>query len=258
MRIIRTFILALILAFALSHCTEDGDASTPSVLSGSYANILTLGERLYVLASGELHTFGLEDISSPQLLNSQEVNLSIESLFYNGENLFIGSSEGMYIYSIDENGIPQKQSVTRYEELVEFLPCDPIAANRQHAYVTLSTSVQASDACFRSVDINELLVYDISEVQTPQLVSRIGMQEPKGIGLDGDLLFVCQRYDGIKVFDISEPANLVELYHFGEFEAFDLIPTNGLLMVIGKDQIHQFDYSDKDNMYKLSSYDLKD
>lgn len=254
----RRILLALIFTITLSNCTDDAELSTQTVLSGSYANIVSLGDRLYVLASGELHTFEIEDRSSPSLINSLEVNQSIESLFYNGVNLFIGSSEGMYIYDIDENGIPQEQSVTRYEELVEFLPCDPIAANENEAYVTLSTSVRTTDGCFRSADINELLVYDITNVESPQLLNRMGLAEPKGLGLDGNLLFVCQKNDGIKVFDISDPVNLIELYHFGGFVAFDLIPTNGLLMVIGDDRLHQFDYTDIENMSKISSYDLKD
>lgn len=254
-------IIGLIAVVSLMNCSSNSDSifenSNQNVLSGSYANILALGDYLYLLGSGEVHTFNLSEPSNPELLDSQSINDNIESLFYNGVNLFVGSQEGMYIYEIQADGIPKRLSVTSYQEIVDVEPCDPITANTEHAYVTLSTTISDVGGCARLEQVNELLVFDIANPDSPMLVGRNDLDEPKGLGLDGNILFVCLRNDGIKVFDISDPSNLEELYHFDGFGAFDLIPTNGLLMVIGDDELHQFDYSDIENMYKLSVYDIK-
>lgn len=249
------FILSVLLLYK---CESSDSSAVSSALSGSYANILALGDNLYVLADGSISTFNITERSTPEFIDSQEVNSSIESLFFNGTNLFIGSSEGMYIYSINESGIPNLESVSSYSDFVDVLPCDPIAANENHAYVTLSSNVQSNGPCSRFQEINELVIYDIDDVTNPVLLNRNEMEEPKGLGIDGNLLFVCERQNGIKVFDISDPNSIIQLYHFDGFRALDLIPNDGLLMVIGDDQLHQFDYSDIDNMYKISNYELRD
>ena len=84
------------------------------------------------------------------------------------------------------------------------------------------------------------------------------MDAPKGIALDGDILFVTEKNDGLTIFDVSNGANPVELYHFPGFSAYDLIPANGLLMVVGDDILHQYDYSDIDNVSKIGQFALQD
>jgi hypothetical protein len=48
-----------------------------------------------------------------------------------------------------------------------------------------------------------------------------------------------------------------QLAHYGNFDAYDVIPFNNVLMLIGADGIFQFDYSDPQNIKPLSQISVK-
>jgi hypothetical protein len=56
----------------------------------------------------------------------------------------------------------------------------------------------------------------------------------------------------LKVYNASDPKNLVKITGFEDVNAFDVIPFNGVLMMIGKDGLYQYDYSGPANMNLLS------
>ncbi len=247
----------------ISSCAQDaaGEFSpTAEVLSGSYANMLTLGNFLYVLGDGQLKTLSLDDPSKPEIIDEQTLDFDIESLFITGQNIFVGSMQSMFIYIIGENGVPQFQSRTDYNAFGNGA-CfsDPIAANATYAYSTLENSTTGEfDQCWRPELADQMRVYDITDLSNPIQVNMLLMDAPKGIALDGDILFVTEKNDGLTIFDVSNGANPVELYHFPGFSAYDLIPANGLLMVVGDDILHQYDYSDIDNVSKIGQFALQD
>lgn len=261
MKSIFQFTLSLLCIIALGGCYADeslsDSGSSNTVLSGSYANMLTIGDKLYMLAGSTLQVLDISKRDEPQRITSIEVNDGIESLFYNSEHLFVGSDEGMFIYSLDASGIPILQSQTSYDNFDIVLPCDPIVANDTIAFSTLSTTFE-SGPCQRIVQLNQLRIYDIKNVTNPDLITTLEMETPKGLGLDGEHLFVCEQYNGIKAFDVSSPNNIREIYHSTEFEARDVIPANGILMVVSSDTLYQYDYSNIDNIYRLSSYGFED
>ena len=79
------------------------------------------------------------------------------------------------------------------------------------------------------------------------------MQNPKGLGLDKELLFICDTSDGLKIYNRSDPVNIELIYHFTHLYPFDVIPYNGLLFVMTDSAIHQFDYNDHSNIYEIST-----
>ena len=58
--------------------------------------------------------------------------------------------------------------------------------------------------------------------------------------------------DGLKIFDVSNPRDIQLIKHFDFFTAFDVIPLDGLLLVVGPDNVYQFDYSDLENIKQVS------
>lgn len=229
-------------------------SSSQATISGSYANMLVLDDFMYIINKEKLLTYSVYDKKDPLLIDTKDLGFNIESLLHYKGKLFIGSSESMYIYERNQSGIPVKLSETSYADFGSFF-CqrDPIAVNDTHAFVTLS-SVQ-NQWCGR-FEVNELRVYDINNFQDPQIISQVTMESPKGIGLDGDYLFVCEEENGVVIFDVSVPETPKIIQHFKGFKAFDLIPDNGLLIVVGPDQLHEFDYSIISNIKYLSSIDL--
>lgn len=262
--ILRNNIVIALLLIGLFGCEQDSltiptDASGSNSLAGSYARMLAIQDRLYIIDETNLITLDIVDPTTPQELESIEVGEDIETIFYNGSNLFIGSPQGLYIYSFSSNGIPSLQSLTPYSFEEEWVACDPVVANDTLAFVTLSTTVEITNAegCTRGVLINELRVFDIKNTEDPVLLSITEMEEPKGLALDDTVLFVCEKNDGLRVFDVSNPEAPTLLKAFKEFKAYDVIAYNGLLLLIGPNEIKQYDYTSIENMYEISTLDLK-
>ena len=78
------------------------------------------------------------------------------------------------------------------------------------------------------------------------------MQEPYGLGIDSKTLFVCDGIAGLKVYNADDPKNLVKIAWFSDVNAFDVIPYNGVLMMIGTGGLYQYDYTGPANISLLS------
>ena len=165
----------------------------------------------------------------------------IETIYPFGNSLFIGSSDGLFIYNIDDPASPSQKG-----SFVHARACDPVVSDGEHAFVTL----RSGDACAGNAD--QLDVIDVSDLANPHLVKTYPLSNPKGLGKDGDLLFVCDADEGIKVFDAADVNQLKLVNQIKDLEAFDVIPWGGRLMVSATDGLHQYDYSDHTNIKLLS------
>lgn len=235
-----------------------GDQATPSSdvgVGGSYARFVIVGAFMYVVDEQNLITFDISDAAYPFEIDKQAIGNRIETIFNFKDKLFVGSGEGLFIYEILESGLPNQLSATSYFEF-DIFPCDPVVANDTFAYVTLNAKRRINNPCGGSfeVDVNLLKIFDISNPQQPELLSEYNMFAPKGIGLDGTTLFVCDDEEGLKVFDVTDPYDLVSIAHIDDFTAFDVIPLNGLLLVVGPENVYEFDYTDLNDIKLLSSF----
>ena len=257
----RTKILffALLITSLFLTCESDDlgnvSPSSDTGVGGSYARFIIVGDFMYVVDLQSLITFDVSDAAEPKEVNRQTVGENIESIFNFKDKLFIGSGEGLFIYSINENGLPRQLSSTTYFEF-EIFPCDPVVANDTFAYVTLNSKRRVGNACGGSfeIDVNVLKIFDITDPTNPYLLTDYNMFAPKGVGLDGTTLFVCDDSEGLKIFDVSDPYNLTTIAHFQGFTAFDVIPLNGLLLVVGPKNIYEYDYTNLDGIQLISTF----
>ena len=83
------------------------------------------------------------------------------------------------------------------------------------------------------------------------------MLGPKGLGIDGKLLFICDTPNGLKIFDRLDPLEIELLYHFEHLNPVDVIPFQGLLLVMTESSIHQFSYQDHENIFEISTFELQ-
>ena len=250
----KNFITYIIFSFllALVGCQGENDLASASTeadtgTGGSYARFLTLNNFLYVVDESSVKTFSLDSPAEPVEIDKQEIGQRIESIFHFDGNLFIGSGAGLFIYQIQDDGKPLQLSATEYFDTFDTFACDPVVANEAYAYVTLNSKERVNRPCGGGqieVDVNVLKIYDIAFLTDPVLINEYEMHAPKGVGLDGDILFVCDDTEGLKILNVSNPLAIEQLYHFNDFVAFDVIPLDGLLLVVGPDNVYQFDYSD--------------
>lgn len=223
-------------------CSQEGassDSSSSTGLGGSMARFTVKDHIMYVVDNNSLKLFDVSNAATPRYLSMKDQALAagVETIFTMDSLLFIGSETGMYIYDVKRPEFPQ-----RLGSVSHVRSCDPVVASGNYAYVTLNSD---SWRCNRGT--NELLVYDISYPQQPSLCTRMTLQAPKGLGVDGNKLFVCDK--GLKIYDITNPTEpkwVDDLSHIPEaqdIDAYDVIPIDGILLLIGKDGFYQFDYT---------------
>jgi len=255
--ILPSFFFSLLLTIS---CTSNDELAanleSDTGVGGSYARFLALNDHLYVVDNTSIKTFNLSDESNPFEVDKQEIGERIESIFHFDNRLFIGSGAGLFIYQIGLDGIPTPLAATEYFETFDTFACDPVVANTTHAYVTLNSLEAVERPCGDGEilnDVNELRVYDITEITAPQLIAQYPFSAPKGVGIDGDLLFICDNDQGLKIFNIENPQNIQEVQTFGNFTAFDVITLNGTLLVVGPDNVYQFNYTDPADIKLIST-----
>lgn len=253
------YILLFFSALVLAGCSDDNfelSADSDTGVGGSYARFLALNDHLYVVDDTSIKTFDLSDAAEPQEINKQEIGERIESIFHFDGRLFVGSGGGLFIYEIGMDGIPTQLSATEYFNTFDTFACDPVVANSTHAYVTLNSLEEIDRPCggeTLTFDVNELRIYDITDITNPQLIDTRPLSAPKGVGIDGNLLFVCDHDQGLKIFNIEDPLNIQEVKVFGDFTAFDVITLNGTLLVVGPDNVYQFNYTDSSDIQLIST-----
>ena len=242
----RKHLVYIILVFIfLNSCDDNADSVSPEIngKGGSLAQFTFIGDKLYVVTNDELITFKTRQRQPLVELDREFLRRGVETIFPKGNLLFLGTQFGMYIYETDQNGIPKYKSLTTH-----FFSCDPVVANDKHAFVTLNS---VFGNCGRGV--NELNFYDISNIENPKIINTIPMNAPRGLGLAGNLLFVCDG--GLKVFDVSEPKsvrNPIDTYVVND--AVDVIPDGDHLYVIGEKALYQYKI-EEDELKLLSQLD---
>jgi hypothetical protein len=81
------------------------------------------------------------------------------------------------------------------------------------------------------------------------------MDEPYGLGVKDEKLFICDGASGLKVYDKTDIRDLQMLDHFEEVVTFDVIPLQNHLLMVGGDVLYQYVYN-QDGITLLSTLAL--
>ena len=123
-----------------------------------------------------------------------------------------------------------------------------MVVNDDYAFVTLRSAAICQNGA------NELHVLDIKDLNSPTLLKAYPMDNPHGLGLSGDYLYLAEGDQGLKSFNVSDVMEITnnQLEHLKNLVSIDIIPGPKSLIVIGPDGVCQFDYSDPEKLKKLS------
>lgn len=224
-------VLACIALLWISGCGGSGSSSSASGAPttgkpGSLSRFAIVGERLYTLESQGLQVFDIRRPADPQRRGSSWVGWGVETLAAHDNKLLVGSADGLYLYDTVNPDQPRMLS-----RLLHARAQDPVVARGDVAFLTLSGA------------INQLDVIDIANPSNPRLLRSYPMRSPTGLGVDGNLLFLCDGEDGLKVFDAADPMNLRELERLRELRPKDLIAQDSLLTTTTQTGVVQYSYS---------------
>lgn len=219
--------------------TSTGD---PGV-GGSMSRFAVVGNHLYVIDGDQMKVFDVTHAYSPKAVCTHKMDFTVETIFPYEDKLFIGGTQGMYVYDLSDPTNPQFMS--KFEHIVS---CDPVVVENGIAYVTLRGGTPCRGAQ------NELMVLDINDITNPTLVKSYPMHNPHGLAIDNGLLYICDGTQGLKVFDTADKNNITGNVVFTDhnIKTYDVIPNGNALIVVGKDGLYQYDRTDAKNMTMMS------
>tara|TARA_R110001583_G_scaffold163880_1_gene316328 strand:+ start:9464 stop:10744 length:1281 start_codon:yes stop_codon:yes gene_type:complete len=211
---------------------------------GSLARFKIVNDYLYAVDSHNINIFNIDNLESPVELKDIYAGFDIETIFNRDNYLFLGSMSGMFIYDISDPATPKFIS-----EFQHGTACDPVVVDDNYAYITL----RAGNFCgaFES----SLEIVDISDIYNLELVKSYAMDNPYGLGIKDNLLFICDGTSGLKVYNKSDVENLEHIKTFKNITAFDVIPMENNLLLIGDNTLFQYNYSNN-SLDLLSEYHL--
>lgn len=230
--------------------SADGKSNAASVspygVGGSMARFALVSDRLYTVSQNELNVFNIANPTQPSFAKKNNLEWGIETIFPFKNHLFIGSSTGMFVYSINNPDNPVQTG--RFSHVVS---CDPVIADDDFAYVTLRSGTVCGG------NNNQLDVLRLNMLIDPTLVKSYPLTNPHGLAKDGELLFLCDGADGLKVYNASNPANLQLLSAVPGLETYDAIALGGVLLVVAKDGLYQYSYANPASLRLLSKLNIQ-
>lgn len=217
--------------------------SSSSGQGGSMARFTLMSDYLYAVGTNDLSLFDIKAASNPLFVKSINLGLGVETIFPYENKLFIGTNMGMHIFSATDASNPIKLSTYSH-----IFACDPVVVQGKYAYVTLRTGNNCRQAS------NQLEVVDIEDPTKPKQVAVFPMQNPHGLSVSDNDLFLCEGNYGLKRFNIADKNKIADnlLQHLNNIKSFDVIAGPKSLIVTGEDGIYQFNYSDVKNLKQLS------
>lgn len=244
-KIQNTFLLFLALA-----CSNEDSVQPTSGdnigSGGSLARFTISGNHLYAVDEYQMVTFSLADAMSPSKVDAFDLNWGVETIFAMDTIVFVGTQTGMHMFDISTQSRPAY--LANYAHVQS---CDPVVAQDTLAFVTLRSENFCRDG------VNRLDVIDIRDLKNPKLIAEYAMQNPHGLAVKGDLLFVSEGNYGMKVYRIGSGGALELIKFYNEIRSKDLIlQPDSLLIVVADDGLFQYSYQDVDNIALFSQIDV--
>ena len=215
-------------------------------IGGSMARFAIVDNYLYTVDESNLNVFNISNSNEPQFLKMVSVDYHVETIYPFENKLFIGSNNGMFIYDVESS----PDSPVKAGEFTHARSCDPVIADQQYAYITLHSGT----TCLGFN--NELDIVKLNNLVDASLVKIYNLTSPQGLSKDGNLLFICDGADGLKIYNASDVSNLQLIKQFSGIETYDVIAFNNIALVVAKDGLYQYDYSDVNNIHIVSRIGL--
>jgi len=214
-------------------------------IGGSMARFGLYKDFLYIVGQYQLYTFKLKSPSEANLLQTSSVGGNVETLFITDNHLFLGTQSGMIVMSLE---VPERPS--QKGTFSHMTACDPVVIKGDLAFVTLKGGTTCRGT------LNQLDVIRMSNSYSKfTLIASYPMYGPQGLGVDDDLLFICDGDAGLKIYDAADPLTINQhlIASFPNINAYDVIPVNNYLFMVGENGFLLYDYQNVQNIKMIGT-----
>ncbi len=221
-----------------------GAAGNSFGIGGSMARFGLYDDYLYAVDNAMLYMFDVKTDENPEEIGNISVGWQVETMFIYDDHMFFGTQSGMRIYSLEVPTVPHYVG-----DFWHVTSCDPVVISEGYAYITLRGGNQCGS------NVNRLDVVELSADYTnSQLLASYPLNGPYGLGIDDDILFVCDGDAGLKIYNVADKLHIDDnkIASFPGIKTYDVIPFDNYLFMIGDDGFYQYDYSDIDNIQQIS------
>jgi hypothetical protein len=234
-------------------CSKDSSSTSNPSSSGGSGGVSTTGKggslakftivknHLYAIDNAALNIFDISNSNNIVFKNKVNVGMNIETVFPYGDTLFIASNTGMYIYSLAVPTNPEQKSYVQH-----FTGCDPVVVKDNFAYLTIHGGTRCGSM------INQLQIYNISNLAYPTLMNTIELNNPYGLGIKDSVLFVCDNGVGLRSYSLTNPIFPQQIQITTGENFLDVIPLDSTLVCMLSDGIGYYNMSNPGNIQKLS------
>jgi len=233
----KIYCLYIIVIAILSSCEKDSNSRSSSGgtgVGGSLTKFTISGNYLYAVSSHYLYTVDISNPANPVRTSESELSFDMETIYPFKNSLFVGSKTGLYVYSLDTPSKPKLIGEAKHGR-----SCDPVIANDSVSYSTLKGNTSCGPAT------SGLYVYDVRNLNAPELKTTIPINEPIGLGMADSALYVCCAGEGLKMYSIKNPYAPVERKLFTGYHFIDVIPYDNLLICWTEEGIVLYDITDR-------------
>lgn len=210
------------------------------------ARFTIAGDELYILDGNSVRHFDISDPNQPLEGERITVDFPVQSIFNHNGYLYMSNVDGLNIY--DLSNVDQPSFVV---ELTDIDACTPIAFKDNYAFVGRR---QGNECGWTEED--QLAVLDFTNITSPtvvQIESGISkIRTPYAVTVSGQALFVCEGGNGLRIFDTTDPTDLVQTGNNPSFQAFGLVPNGNNAIIKGEDGLYQYDISNPQRIQFLS------
>jgi hypothetical protein len=255
---IMTILCCVLYLFGCVESSDSGDSTSGSGAGGSTTRFLIQNNHLIVVEDSSIRTFNLDDAMNPSLVDqSFTTGPRLETVFPYGEDLIlIGTNQGAVIARISTEGLIDGLSFASH-----FTSRDPVVAANNIMYVT----IRPEDGQERFVDdsgvltnrgSNRLIIFDISDIDNPRELIQKPIENPTGLSIAGNRLYVCFSA-GLRIYDVTDPAAPLVVTDYADFPCNDVITTGSELLATGEGGIRLLD-NQQDIITLLASIQVGD
>lgn len=222
--------------FGISGCGSEGGSNNAAAASGgtstagSTATMSTYQNALYTLINNKVIIVDLEGEVEPRSITDYDA----ETVYVYQHYLYLAGRNGVTIYDISNPVFPVLTS-----EYPHARACDPVIVNDGVGYITLRNRGGCPG------DINRLEVVDFSDPAFPEKITEFAMDSPYGLTKTPDYLAVCQPSYGLTLLDVESLGSIQEITRYPQYNCFDLLYKDNVLVVTAADGIYQLDAKDE-------------